>query len=292
MYVTAELQYMLGNYEQAAAGFATYLTRFCAGSRYCTNAHYYVADAYMRLNQPENALAEYEALAALRGNPYREEATIKAASLTFDAGNFSRSMTHFQNLEQLASSESTRQTAKLGVLRCAFNLNDDQAVIQAASQILDSPSTNEQTDENIIREARYYRGKAYVRAHQNGLAVADLTPIAADVRSAEGAEAKYLLAQCYFNMGALDNAEAEISSFAQMSTQHQYWLAKAMLLLADISLARQDTFQAKQYVLSLQANYRNTNDDIQALCTTKLQQIEQLETAAAAQAQADLQDEE
>ena len=38
-YVTAELQYMLGNYKEAAAGLATYITRYCNGGRYCTNAH-------------------------------------------------------------------------------------------------------------------------------------------------------------------------------------------------------------------------------------------------------------
>jgi hypothetical protein len=73
-------------------------------------------------------------------------------------------------------------------------------------------------------------------------------------------------------MGALDNAEQEIMAFAQMNTQHQYWLAKAMILLADISLKRDDTYQAQQYLLALQANYR-AQDDIQSIIAERLNAI-------------------
>ena len=73
-------------------------------------------------------------------------------------------------------------------------------------------------------------------------------------------------------MGALDNAEQEIMAFAQMNTQHQYWLAKAMILLADISLKREDTYQAQQYLLALQANY-HAEDDIQGIIAERLASI-------------------
>jgi len=65
-------------------------------------------------------------------------------------------------------------------------------------------------------------------------------------------------------------------SFAGMKTQHQYWLAKSLILLADINLQRGELFQAKQYLLSLQQNYK-AKDDIQQLVADKLQQIEQIE---------------
>lgn len=65
-------------------------------------------------------------------------------------------------------------------------------------------------------------------------------------------------------------------SFASMKTQHQYWLAKSMILLADINVQRGELFQAKQYLLSLQSNYK-VQDDIQQLVADKLQVIEQME---------------
>ena len=93
------------------------------------------------------------------------------------------------------------------------------------------------------------------------MAISDLEPLSSEVRTSEGAESKYLLAQSYYNMGALDKAEAVVMSFAQQPTQQQYWLARSLLVLASVSLERGDEFQARQYLLSLKANYKN-NDDI------------------------------
>lgn len=267
-YVTAELQYMLGNYREAAAGLATYLTRYCNGGRYCTNAHYYAADSYYRLGQMQDALSEYTALTRLNGNAYMEEACLRAAGISFDNKDYETAMGHFRHLTGVASGEANRRIGQIGVLRCASNLKDENMVISTASDIL----LLEGLSDDMRQEALYCRAKAYLSQGNNGMAVVDLTPLAQEAVTAIGAESKYLLAQAYFNMNALDNAETEIMAFAQMNTQHQYWLAKAMILLADISLKREDTYQAQQYLLALQANYHAT-DDIQSIIAAKLEAI-------------------
>ena len=264
-YVTAELQYMLGNYREAAAGLATYITKYCNGGRYCTNAHYYAADSYYRLGQMDAALTEYTALTRLNGNPYMEESCLRAAGICFDKKDYVTAMDHFYHLNDVASSESNRRIAQIGILRCASNLKDETTVIRIATEILSANGL----PEDIRQEALYCRAKAYLNQGNNGLAVVDLTPLAQEAVTAIGAESKYLLAQAYYNMNALDNAEAEVMAFAQMNTQHQYWLAKSMILLADISLKREDPYQAQQYLLVLQANY-HAEDDIQGLIAERL----------------------
>jgi len=267
-YVTAELQYMLGNYREAAAGLATYITRYCNGGRYCTNAHYYAADSYYRLGQMQDALTEYTALTRLNGNAYMEEACMRAAGISFDNRDYETAMGHFRHLASVASGETNRRIGQIGVLRCASNLKDQNTVISTASDIL----LLEGLSEEMRQEALYCRAKAYLSRNENGLAVVDLVPLAQEAVTAIGAESKFLLAQAYYNLGALDNAEAEVMAFAQMNTQHQYWLAKAMILLADISLKRDDTYQAQQYLLALQANY-HADDDIQGILAEHLAAI-------------------
>ena len=93
-----------------------------------------------------------------------------------------------------------------------------------------------------------------------------------------GAEAKYQLANAYFQLGSIELAEEEVMSFTQMQTTQQYWLAKSLILLSDINVQRNDIFQAKQYLLALQSNYQQ-QDDITTIIADKLQEIATLETA-------------
>ena len=52
-----------------------------------------------------------------------------------------------------------------------------------------------------------------------------------------------------------------------------------LILLADINIARNDVFQAKQYLLALQGSYHQ-EDDIQGIITQKLSDIAELENNA------------
>lgn len=88
----------------------------------------------------------------------------------------------------------------------------------------------------------------------------------------QGAEAAYRLAQYYFDRQKSADAEKEINLFIEAGTSHQYWLARAFILLADINIAKKENFQAKQYLLSLQNNY-NAQDDIQNMIENRLKQI-------------------
>ena len=273
VYVTAELQYMMGNYEQAAAGLTTYLTSFCPGGRYCMIAQYYAANSYYRLKQYDNAIDQYSALADMAGNPYMEEACMRVAELSYDKGEYRTASYYFQRMEEIASSSAMRTTAQLGVLRCSHLLGDKVTTVEAANRLLEEQSIAD----DIRKEALYYRAKAHLEDNQFGLAVVDLTPLAKEVRTAMGAEAKYQLANCYFQLGSIDMAEEEIMSFTKMQTSQQYWLAKSLILLSDINVARNDLFQAKQYLLALQSSYRQ-EDDIQSIITQKLSAIAELDS--------------
>ena len=155
------------------------------------------------------------------------------------------------------------------MIRCLNALNLPQPIIETATLILNEADNNSNT-----HDVYYFRAKAYVATQQYGLAIADLSQINKQVETAIGAEAKYLTAECYYNLEALDDAENEIFSFTQQKTQQQYWLAKALILLSDINLKRGDTFQAQQYLLSLQNNYKRTGDDILTIVAEKLEKIE------------------
>lgn len=221
VYVTAELQYIMGNYEEAAAGMTTYITSFCPGGRYCVTAQYYAANSFYQLREYDAAKEQYSALAEIEGNQYMEEACMRVAEIAYDKEEYSTAAYYFQQMLRVASSSTMRITAQVGILRCNQHEGNIEAVIAAATQLLEQ----EQLTDNIRQEALYYRAKAHLSNQQYGLAIVDLTPLSKEVRTPIGAEAKYLLANAYFQLGSIELSEEEIMSFTQMQTAQQYWLA-------------------------------------------------------------------
>lgn len=267
-FAAAERLYLLENYAEAAPALERYITTYCDAGQHCTLARYYVSDSYYRLNRKTEARQAYEQLAALRGNPYEEEAVMRVAEIAYDEQDFQKALQYFQRLENVASSRRNTDIARLGMLRSAYNLKNNAMTVEIASTLLNDPMT----DADVQEEARYNRAKAYLALQHLNSAKEDFEILAEDVRTEHGAEAKYQLAQIAFDQGNPDKAEEEIMAFAGMNTSHQYWLARAFVLLADVYVARGDDFQAQQYLLSLQQNYR-VNDDIQTLCADRMDAI-------------------
>jgi len=271
-YIAAEKQYMNGNYTQAISGMRSYLNSYCAGGRYCTIAQYFLADSYYRTNDKDNALSAFRALLLIPGNQYIQEATTRCAEITYDKKDYKSSLQYFTQLQGLAQNTDEKNIARLGVLRCSYFLNDHQTTISVANDILsDAKSTEE-----LKAEARYNRAKANIALNQYEQALPDLKTLAADTRTANGAEAKYLLADVYFKQGNLKSTENEVLDFAKKNTPYQFWLAKSFVLLSDVYIQQGNDFQAKQYLLSLQKNY-TTDDEIQNLITERLDAIAQRE---------------
>jgi uncharacterized membrane protein (UPF0127 family) len=95
---------------------------------------------------------------------------------------------------------------------------------------------------------------------------------AVDVRSREGAESKYMVAEIMYrnaftaaagyNRDSLLAVEAEIFDFIDQNTPHQYWMGKAFLLLSDVYLGMDDEFQAIHTLKSIIDYYIIPDDGI------------------------------
>ena len=273
LYAAAEMQYMQASYQKATVSLSNYITQYCAGGRYCTVARYYLADSYYRLGKTSEALAQYIVLAEMNANPYQEEAATRVAEICYDKGDWKGALDGFYRMHALASTRENTTIARLGILRCSQQLGRHQAAIDIAEQLLSDTPVSDETK----AEALYGRAKAYIALGQWSKAQPDLKILAREVRTPQGAEAKYLLAQSYYEAKDLDAAESQVMEFTQMNTQQQYWLARALVLLSDINRSRGEYFQARQYLLVLQQNYLIKGDDIPALISARLADLDKIE---------------
>jgi len=271
-YIAAEKQYMNGNYAKTITGMQSYLNKFCPGGKYCTLAQYYLADSYYTTEDKVNALKAFQELTKITGNQYFEEAITRCAEITYDLKDYASALNYFRQLQTVAQTTENKNVGRLGVLRCSYFLNDYQTTVTIVNDIMsDSHSSDE-----LKAEARYNRAKAYLALNQQSEAIADLKVIAADTRTENGAEAKYLLANAYYKQDKMKEAETEVMDFAKKNTPYQFWLARSFVLLADVYIKQNNDFQAKQYLLSLQKNYK-TADEIQTLITERLNAISERE---------------
>lgn len=273
-YVAAERQYMAAHYQQSIEGMQNYLNKYCPGSRFCVLAQYYLADSYYQIKDTTNALIQFKRLLKLGDTEYTEEAVMHCAQITYDNKDYTSALGYFKQLQNIAQGVENKNAARLGVLRCSYFLKDNETTVNIANEILnDSKSSTE-----LKAEARFNRAKAYLALGKNALALPDFQLLAADTRTANGAEAKFQLANLYFEQAKFSDAENEVLDFAKMNTPYQYWLARSFVLLADIYIQRGDNFQAKQYLLSLQKNY-TVNDDIQTMISDRLNAISKIENS-------------
>lgn len=267
-YLAAERRYLNRNYSEVIVSMSEYVNKYCPGGRDCINARYYLADSYYQTGDKDNALKEFRTLLEGGVNQFTEVATMRCAEITFDQKDYQSSLRYFRQLQNLAQTTENKNVARLGVLRSSYFINDYKSTVAVATEII----SDENASASIKAEARYNRAKAYLALNENDKAAEDLKIISQNTQTANGAEAKYLLAKYYFDKNESDKAENEIFDFTQKGTSHQYWMARSLVLLADISIQRKDDFQAKQYLLSLQRNY-TVADDIQGMIIERLDAI-------------------
>lgn len=267
-YTAAEQAYMRNETKTATEGFLKYLQQFPNGA-YTLIAHYHLGCIYSAQNMYEEALSHLQPVAAVKSCTWCEDATSRIADMAYNRRDFNLALSSYKDLKTITMRSDTRLHAQTNLVRSAWALQDQDLVINEVGTFLDDAKLAPET----AIEMRYYRAKSYLAQKLTKTAQADLALLAKDTRNIYGAEAKYLLAQLYFDNRQLDKAEKEVLDYINVSTPHSYWLARSFILLADVYMSSDRNIEAKQYLLSLRQNYQ-ANDDIASMIETRLARLE------------------
>lgn len=266
-YTAAEKMYSKGDIEGAKEKFEEYIANYEDGA-FSLDAHYYLGDIHYDEKEMTDALNHFEKVLAFSDNKYTELAIIKAASIHYNKENYEEAGDLYKQLLVKSSNEGRRQLARTNIMRTAQKLDKYGEIVKYAGELL----ANNTTSPEIKREAGYNRAKAYLAMKKNDIAIKDLTTLASDTRTKEGAEAKYLIAQIKFDQKKHDECEEIIMEYITESTPHAYWLARSFILLSDLYSTQDRKMEAKQYLISLQHNYEG-EDDIADMIKTRLEKL-------------------
>ncbi|MDL2230766.1 tetratricopeptide repeat protein, partial [Alistipes sp. OttesenSCG-928-L06] len=236
---------------------------------YIANATYYLADSRMQLGETDEALAGFERVIDMKFSPFTLAALQKSAALNYQKENYSQSADQYRRLSELATVRGTVEQALLGYIRSMDKLGQPHETIMAADHVLQSAFAGEE----VKLETQYALGRAYLAQDDKQQALEAFRKAAANMKTRNGSEAQYWVAQLLFDAGRMDEAEAEIFKFSDTNTSHQIWLGKSFLLLGDIYMQRGDGFQAKATYQSIVDGYGDTTDGIIEEATRKLNAI-------------------
>lgn len=264
MFVSATRLYFKNDIPGAQLALQKYLSQFPDG-RNATGANFYIADCFYRQGDKNKALESYQYVAEKPRSVYTEDALYRLGELLYQQNAYSEALASFRRLEEESEVEANKIEAIIGQMRCAQKLENNELCLEGADKVLEI----EDAAPEIVREAKYLKAKTLIYLKRGNEALPILRDLSQNTVSAEGSEAKYLVAQHLYDNKELDSAEKEIFDYIEKGTQHQYWLARSFVLLADIYHTRGDDYQAQQYLETLKESY-SAKDDIDDMISQRI----------------------
>ena len=237
--------------------FEKYLLRFPAG-KYIGEGQYFLANAYFESGNKEKGIATYKKLLEGPNNSYTEFSASRLSQELYNSGAFEAAIPYYDRLEKISSKPATIFNAKLGLMRCNFLIeNWANAAVYAKAILLSSQINN-----TLRLEAEYANGMSNFYLANFSAAKPSLEWIVKNTTTVMGAEAKFSLAEMYFEQKEYVKADGEVRALIKMKPSYNYWVAKGLILQTRVLIVQNDLFQAEQTLKSVIDHYPDQQDGI------------------------------
>lgn len=265
---SAEFQFENGQYQQAVGAYTNYLQQFPNG-RYSLTAHYHRGESYSVLGQYSQALQDYQTVVNAGPSNYYLKALEKSAIIAYNhEQNFQLAYDLYEQLEQAAQQEDLRFEAQLGALRSAYRLGNGSAVMELSNKVANNPRASELQ----AASAYFYQGKMAYDQRNYDIALRAFEQVKRLSDNEQTAEARYLEAETYYQKRNLQKARQLCLNANKESSAYPFWVAKSVLLLAEIMAEQGDLLNARAALEALIENYQGD----QALINQAQARLEQL----------------
>lgn len=264
-YVAAQKLYLENKTEQAISSFTNYLNNYPKGY-YRNDALFFLSDCYVRDGRDDDAIKSLTTLAAEGHNQYSERVLDKLSSMCYKKEMFEQAAVAYRSLYDEASTSAAKINAASGYVASTLKYADDEGLVKMADDVEKMAEVNDVAR----RKSQYAKASVLTRQGKEKEAMAIYKSLSVEVKSAEGAESRYRMIEAEFKAKNYDKAEKMVYAFSDSKTPQNYWLAKAFILLGDIYMARQDSFQARATYQSVVDGYSPADDGIVAEAKSKI----------------------
>ena len=254
-FAVAKNNYLDGNRVVATSKLKNYLESFPTGYNR-SEALYYLSDCHIDYGAYEEALVTMEELLAQGNTTYTVNVLGVYAPLSMDMKRYDKAAQAYRKLYDMAHSVEQRQQASEGYVEATLQYGDNEAVKSLADDIAQmGDATAWAKRHTALRKATILREEGSVADAQEiyGMLAKDRTTV-------EGAEAYYYLLLDKFNSGDYAAAEQMVYDMGKMGSI--YWQAKSFIILGDIFVKNNNTFQARATYQSIVDGYSFKDDGI------------------------------
>lgn len=261
----AKSQYENGNYDRAIGALTDYLRQYPRSGN-ALAATFYRGDSYVATRKYNESMPDYEAVINAGPSSFYLPALKKGSLIAYNSlQDFNRAYRLFALLETAADTEDVRLDAQVGALRSAYRLNDVRATEDYARKVAANPSAPQQQKTT----ANFYLGKIAYDRNDYTNATTAFDQVIATSDDEQTAEARYLRTNIVYIQRDLQRARDMALEANRESSGHPYWVAKTVILLADILKDQGEIYNARAALEALLENY-NEDQTVVAEAREKL----------------------
>ncbi|MCK6617981.1 MAG: tetratricopeptide repeat protein [Cyclobacteriaceae bacterium] len=269
---SAKNLYFDQQYAKAIPALQAFLITYPESAR-IHDVKYYLAESFYRQRDFDKAYPLYEQLSNDLTFALAGRSVGRLAEIDFRQGKYDRAIINYHRMERLASTKKDLYTAWSGLMESFYLLAAYDSVTTYANLIIEKGNINA----GAVNKASLFIGKAAMARGNYDLAKDEFLNTLNSARDEYGAEAKYRLAEIFFNTGQHKSCYETLISLNTDFAAYDEWVGRSYLLLSDNFMAMDDAFNAKATLESLIGKFPLQH--IQDMANDKLKKIADAEKA-------------
>lgn len=262
----AKRQYFDFAYAEAAASFKKYLKDYPTSNNQ-TEARYYLADSYYRIDQLKDSKEVFDELKYIRNN-LTGRILYRLGDINRRLGNTQDAKEAYLLLKDLNLTSKDTYNARQGLMMLHFESDSFNEAIAVANEIVNA----EWKPLNGDQEAIMIKAKSYLELDNQNEATNELKKLTTN-KDIYGAEANYLLGLMSFQNNEHEQSLNTLFNLNANYGSYQDWVDRSYLLIAKNYIEMDELFQAKATLRSIIQHAKL--EEVKSDAKTLLNQIEQ-----------------
>lgn len=272
-FATAENFYLDGKCEQATKALQYYFDNFRNGA-YLLKAHQYALECAEKVGTEADVVSHIDYILAQPNNDYTDAALLKKARIEYEHQRYDQAGEYYERLSRITEEPLRRLEALEGSMKSNFFMGHYDKAIEMGEDL----SRSKDLTQEQVNQVNHIVGKSYFEKGNYASAIEKLDKSAKADKSVYGAESAYYSAISSLKLKKYDEAENKVFNISDNFSSYNYWVAKSFIALADVYVAKENYFQAKETLRSVIDNYKG--EDLKSEARAKLAEVEKISKLA------------